>query len=193
MAENKPKKKRSVKKAKPLKEEPKEEKEEDSWEDFLSDENFDSETENKESKTIEESVIEESPKQEEEFEEEEELIEEDEIEKEEVRNNNMKKEEDIKSKVGDIRFPVLEKTSDGKKITQDMFGNIPIEVTVELGRTSVSLKDVYELNEGSIIELERLAGEPLDLVVNGQIVADGEVVAVDDNYGLRITKILSEQ
>ena len=97
--------------------------------------------------------------------------------------------EDASVEVSGIQFPTLEKGLSAKKFNSDVFTNIPIEVTVELGRTKISLKDLYELAEGSIIELERLAGEPLDLVVNGQIVAQGEVVAIDENYGLRITHI----
>lgn len=93
--------------------------------------------------------------------------------------------------VDGIQFPSLEKGLSAKKFNSDVFSNIPVEVTVELGRTKISLKDLYELSEGSIIELERLAGEPLDLVVNGQIVAQGEVVAIDENYGLRITNIVA--
>ena len=99
--------------------------------------------------------------------------------------------EDASVEVSGIQFPSLEKGLAAKKFSSDVFTNIPIEVTVELGRTKISLKDLYELSEGSIIELERLAGEPLDLVVNGQIVAQGEVVAIDENYGLRITHIVS--
>ena len=56
----------------------------------------------------------------------------------------------------------------------------------------ISLREIFELTEGSIIELDRLVGEPLDLVVNGQIVAQGEVVAIDNNFGLRIKSILSQ-
>ena len=97
--------------------------------------------------------------------------------------------EDASVEVSGIQFPSLEKGLSAKKFSNDVFTNIPVEVTVELGRTKISLKDLYELAEGSIIELERLAGEPLDLVVNGQIVAQGEVVAIDENYGLRITHI----
>ena len=99
--------------------------------------------------------------------------------------------EDASVEVSGIQFPTLEKGLSAKKFNSDVFTHIPVEVTVELGRTKISLKDLYELAEGSIVELERLAGEPLDLVVNGQIVAQGEVVAIDENYGLRITHIVS--
>ncbi len=93
--------------------------------------------------------------------------------------------------IADIQFPTLVEETHGKKVEMDLFGNIPINISVELGRSQVSLKEVFELSEGSIIELERLVGEPLDLVVNGQIIAQGEVVAIDSNYGLRITSIIA--
>ena len=69
-------------------------------------------------------------------------------------------------------------------------GDIPVQATVELGQTELSLKEILELSEGSIIELNRLAGEPLDLKVGGQLIAQGEVVAIDDYYGLRITNVV---
>ena len=93
--------------------------------------------------------------------------------------------------VSDVQFPVLNQDQTGKKVEGDLFSNIPVSLSVELGRSQISLKEVFELSEGSIIELERLVGEPLDLVVNGQIIAQGEVVAIDNNYGLRVTTIIS--
>ena len=89
-----------------------------------------------------------------------------------------------------IQFPELSEMEKGGKFQDRTLGDIPIEVTVELGRTHMSLKDILDLRDGSIIELNRLAGEPLDLKVNGQLVAQGEVIAVDDYYGLRITNVL---
>lgn len=97
-----------------------------------------------------------------------------------------------KQSVVDVEFPVLSPETSGKKIELDVFSKIPVNVSVELGRAQVSLKEVFELTEGSIIELERLVGEPLDLVVNGQIVAQGEVVAIDNNYGLRVTHVIAQ-
>ena len=93
--------------------------------------------------------------------------------------------------IADVEFPDLVSHEEGSTFNQDVFNDIPVKLSVELGRSSISLKDVYELSEGSIIELNRLVGEPLDLVVNGQIIANGEVVAVDNNYGLRIKTIFS--
>jgi flagellar motor switch protein FliN len=93
--------------------------------------------------------------------------------------------------VADVEFPVLTPNASGQKLEEDVFSRIPVTVSVELGRCQVSLKDVLELSDGAIVELDRLVGEPLDLVVNGQVIAQGEVVAVDNNYGLRITAIKS--
>jgi flagellar motor switch protein FliN/FliY len=73
----------------------------------------------------------------------------------------------------------------------DMILDIPLDVTVELGRVRMLIKDVLELSAGSIIELDRAAGEPVDLLVNGRLVAKGEVVVIEDNFGIRITEITS--
>ncbi|MFN2746236.1 MULTISPECIES: flagellar motor switch phosphatase FliY [Bacillus] len=74
----------------------------------------------------------------------------------------------------------------------DMLMDIPLSVTVELGRTSRSVKEVLELSTGSIIELDKLAGEPVDILVNQRVVAKGEVVVIDENFGVRVTDILSQ-
>jgi flagellar motor switch protein FliN/FliY len=92
--------------------------------------------------------------------------------------------------VKNVKFPNFEEGEKGEKIESRTLGDIPVQVTVELGATELSLKEILELSEGSIIELNRLAGEPLDLKVGGQLVAQGEVVAVDDYYGLRITNVV---
>ncbi|RAP38741.1 flagellar motor switch protein FliN [Candidatus Marinamargulisbacteria bacterium SCGC AAA071-K20] len=93
--------------------------------------------------------------------------------------------------ISGVQFPDIEMEQSEDKMNSGIFSNIPVDVAVELGRSHVSLKEVFELTEGSIIELERLVGEPLDLVVNGQVVAQGEVVAIDNNYGLRVTNVIS--
>jgi len=102
----------------------------------------------------------------------------------------VKKGEDL-VEVSGVKFPEINLMK-GEGIPENMFAQIPITVNVELGKTKMSLEEVLSLHEGSIIEIDRLAGEPLDLVVNGQLIAKGEVVAIDDNYGLRITEILAE-
>jgi|TARA_B100001964_G_C13994617_1_gene492155 flagellar motor switch protein FliN/FliY len=70
---------------------------------------------------------------------------------------------------------------------------VPVEVTVELGRAERSIKDILELGAGSLIELESVVGEPVDLLVNGQFFAKGEVIAIEEEtYGIKITNIISE-
>ncbi len=69
--------------------------------------------------------------------------------------------------------------------------DVPLDVAVELGKTRKSIKDVLELQQGSIIQLDKMAGEPVDLIVNGKLIARGEVVVIDENYGIRITAIIS--
>lgn len=74
----------------------------------------------------------------------------------------------------------------------DMIMGVPVEISVEIGRTKKLVQDVLELNKGSLVVLDKLAGEQVDLFVNGQCIAKGDVVVVDDNFGFRITQILAE-
>jgi len=69
--------------------------------------------------------------------------------------------------------------------------DIPLEVTVELGRTRLLIRDILDLSSGSIIELDKIAGEPVDLFANGMLVARGEVIVIDDNFGVRVTEIIT--
>jgi len=71
--------------------------------------------------------------------------------------------------------------------------DIPLEISVELGRVRMRVKDIVELGSGSIVEIDKAAGEPVDVMVNGRLVARGEVVVIEDNFGVRITEILSPQ
>ncbi|PQP80619.1 flagellar motor switch phosphatase FliY [Paenibacillus sp. PCH8] len=70
--------------------------------------------------------------------------------------------------------------------------DIPLKVTVELGRTQKQIKDILELSQGSIVELDKLAGEPVDILVNNKLIAKGEVVVIDENFGVRVIDILSQ-
>lgn len=74
----------------------------------------------------------------------------------------------------------------------NMLLDIPLQVTVELGRTKRSVKEILDLSSGSIIELDKLAGEPVDILVNSRLIAKGEVVVIDENFGVRITDVLSQ-
>lgn len=73
----------------------------------------------------------------------------------------------------------------------DLIMDVPLQVTVELGRTRKLIRDILELAPGSVVELDKLAGEPVDILVNGKLIAKGEVVVIDENFGVRITDIVS--
>ncbi|GAE24264.1 flagellar motor switch protein FliN [Halalkalibacter wakoensis JCM 9140] len=75
----------------------------------------------------------------------------------------------------------------------NMLLDIPLSVTVELGRTKRSIKEILEFTQGSIIELDKLAGEPVDILVNQKLIAKGEVVVIDENFGVRVTDIVSQE
>ncbi len=73
----------------------------------------------------------------------------------------------------------------------DMVLDIPVQLTVELGRTRIPIKHILQLAQGSVIELDALAGEPMDVLVNGFLIAQGEVVVVNDKFGIRLTDIVT--
>ena len=73
----------------------------------------------------------------------------------------------------------------------DMILDIPVKITVELGRTKISIRNLLQLAHGSVVELDGLAGEPMDVLVNGTLIAQGEVVVVNDKFGIRLTDIIT--
>ncbi|MEL4014737.1 flagellar motor switch protein FliN [Dryocola clanedunensis] len=73
----------------------------------------------------------------------------------------------------------------------DLIMDIPVKLTVELGRTRMTIKELLRLSQGSVVALDGLAGEPLDILINGYLIAQGEVVVVADKYGVRITDIIT--
>jgi flagellar motor switch protein FliN/FliY len=73
----------------------------------------------------------------------------------------------------------------------DMILDIPVQITVELGRTKITIKNLLQLAHGSVVELDALAGEPMDVLVNGTLIAQGEVVVVNDKFGIRLTDIIT--
>jgi flagellar motor switch protein FliN/FliY len=76
-------------------------------------------------------------------------------------------------------------------IHPDVLQNIPVTLSIEVGRASIKIKDLLRLTQGSVVELDRIAGEPLDLLVNNTVVAQGEVVLVNDRYGIRLTRVVA--
>jgi len=70
--------------------------------------------------------------------------------------------------------------------------DIPVTISMEVGNTEISIRNLLQLNQGSVIELDRLAGEPLDVLVNGTLIAHGEVVVVNEKFGIRLTDVISQ-
>ena len=104
-------------------------------------------------------------------------------------------EENSTDKAASVKFSPLDK--DNKKNMFEEEGNldvimdIPITISLEVGRNSISIKELLKLNQGSVIELDRNAGEPLDVLVNGTLVAHAEVVVVNEKFGIRLTDVVS--
>ena len=106
------------------------------------------------------------------------------------------KEEAVENKTADSN--VEEKSNDKQKVAEQgsaavsnlrVLENIEVKLTVEVGNTEIKIKDLLRLNEGSVVELERLAGEPLDILANGTKIAKGEVVMVGEKFGIRFTEV----
>ncbi|MDH4274775.1 MAG: flagellar motor switch protein FliN [Gammaproteobacteria bacterium] len=89
-------------------------------------------------------------------------------------------------------LPVLEAGDEGgENINLEMILDIPVVIAMEIGRTNISIRNLLKLNQGSVVELDRLAGEPLDVIVNGTLIAHGEVVVVNEKFGIRMTDVIS--
>ena len=89
-------------------------------------------------------------------------------------------------------FEQVELSQQGQR-NLNMLLDIPLKVTVELGRTKRTVEDILDLSPGSIVELDKLAGEPVDVLVNNKLIAKGEVVVIDENFGVRVTDIVSQK
>lgn len=79
-----------------------------------------------------------------------------------------------------------------EKARLDTILDIPVTITMEVGRAQITIRNLLQLNQGSVVELERVAGEPLDVLVNGTLIAHGEVVVVNDKFGIRLTDVISQ-
>ena len=90
-------------------------------------------------------------------------------------------------------FPELSSSNNGDTLSKDIdfILDIPVLMTVELGRTKIAIKNLLQLAQGSVVELDGLAGEPMDVLVNGCLIAQGEVVVVNDKFGVRLTDIIT--
>ena len=79
----------------------------------------------------------------------------------------------------------------GEDINLDVILDIPVTISMEIGSTKINIRNLLQLNQGSVVELDRMAGEPLDVVVNGTLIAHGEVVVVNEKFGIRMTDVIS--
>mgnify|MGYP001319271151 CR=1 FL=1 len=102
-----------------------------------------------------------------------------------VDDNSQKEEAN-----GENLVATNEEESQNGKINPEVLQGIPVTISVEVGKTSLKIRDLLRLSQGSVVELDRLAGEPLDLLVNNTVVAQGEIVLVNDRYGIRLTRVV---
>lgn len=82
-------------------------------------------------------------------------------------------------------------SSSGDDLNLDVILDIPVTISMEIGNTKINIRNLLQLNQGSVVELDRMAGEPLDVMVNGTLIAHGEVVVVNEKFGIRLTDIIS--
>lgn len=87
--------------------------------------------------------------------------------------------------------PLQNTSSSGDDLNLDVILDIPVTISMEIGSTKINIRNLLQLNQGSVVELDRMAGEPLDVVVNGTLIAHGEVVVVNEKFGIRLTDIIS--
>lgn len=92
---------------------------------------------------------------------------------------------------GDTSRSFSSSAGDGQINDINMVLDIPVQLSVELGRTKVPIKHILQLGQGSVVELDALAGEPMDVLVNGYLIAQGEVVVVNDKFGIRLTDVVT--
>jgi len=90
--------------------------------------------------------------------------------------------------VGDSKHEM----SGDEKRKLDTILDIPVTISMEVGRSKINIRNLLQLNQGSVVELDRVAGEPLDVLVNGTLIAHGEVVVVNDKFGIRLTDVISQ-
>jgi len=95
----------------------------------------------------------------------------------------------------DVEKAELQNLSDnstgGSDVSMEVLLDIPVTISMEIGRTKINIRNLLQLNQGSVVELDRLAGEPLDVIVNGTLIAHGEVVVVNEKFGIRLTDVIS--
>ena len=115
-------------------------------------------------------------------------------EKKEAANDELRDEPEVKNeKYEKASFNDLdgEAANDCSEPNLDVILDIPVTLSMEIGSTEISINNLLQLNQGSVVELDRLAGEPMDVLVNGTLIAHGEVVVVNEKFGIRLTDVIS--
>ena len=107
--------------------------------------------------------------------------------------------EEAEGRSGDAAVAELDELKDERhelsgdeKRKLDTILDIPVTISMEVGRSKINIRNLLQLNQGSVVELDRVAGEPLDVLVNGTLIAHGEVVVVNDKFGIRLTDVISQ-
>jgi flagellar motor switch protein FliN len=113
----------------------------------------------------------------------------------------MSEEDLIEEPIDDLRADIFQEVEkQGEKaagaassedLNLDVILDVPVTLSMEIGRTQINIRNLLQLNQGSVVELDRFAGEPLDVLVNGTLVAHGEVVVINDKFGIRLTDVIS--
>ncbi|MGL5287259.1 flagellar motor switch protein FliN/FliY [Aeromonas sp. RU39B] len=104
----------------------------------------------------------------------------------------------LEEQEGEVKAAPLEELKEDAPISAeerrklDTILDIPVTISMEVGRSQISIRNLLQLNQGSVVELDRVAGEPLDVLVNGTLIAHGEVVVVNDKFGIRLTDVISQ-
>ena len=115
-----------------------------------------------------------------------------------AEQNQSEAEVDGGSNEMDVQVAQLDELQDETSLTDDQHRkldtilDIPVTISMEVGRSNISIRNLLQLNQGSVVELDRVAGEPLDVLVNGTLIAHGEVVVVNDKFGIRLTDVISQ-
>jgi flagellar motor switch protein FliN/FliY len=96
--------------------------------------------------------------------------------------------------MSDLMGSIAKASADGESSVQlDLIQNVAVSISVEVGRSSLRIRDLLRLGQGSVVELDRVAGEPLDVCVNNTVIARGEVVLVNERYGIRLTQVVDPE
>jgi flagellar motor switch protein FliN/FliY len=111
-----------------------------------------------------------------------------------MSKESIEAEDDVRAAVfqeADSPAETKASSSSTDELNLDVILDVPVTLSMEIGRTQINIRNLLQLNQGSVVELDRFAGEPLDVLVNGTLIAHGEVVVINDKFGIRLTDVIS--